>query len=114
MTRYSLSDLIDRVKYKPGWSFTLGWDLGCPTLKISLQIPDNYMPGVNFGTAHLMKIPATVLNGDWSKWLIDQIVLAEQHETCEIFMIGDERPFEPTHGPGGNLYPLERINSCPG
>jgi hypothetical protein len=36
---------------------------------------------------------------DMARWLLERLLLAERHETCEFLWVGDERPFYPDHGP---------------
>ena len=79
------------------------------TLEIRAKVPNSVGPGT-IRICHLMPIPPA--NWDWQaweRWVLDQILLVEQHEACEFFTVGDRRPFFPSHGPGGNAYEIRRI-----
>ena len=107
-----LEDLVKRTKYKEGWRFTLthtdrGQGSEGLTLIILLHCKDSYHPERDFSVLHYMLVPPAAYDAhSWKRWLFDQILLVEQHEACEFFMIDDIRPYAPHHGPGNNPYTI--------
>lgn len=108
----ALKKLVDNVKYKEGWDFTLvdldrGQGSKGLTLIIRITVPDSYHPEHMFTVLHYMIVPAASYNEQsWKRWLFDQILLVERHEACEFFMIDDFRPYAPHHGPGFDPYQI--------
>jgi hypothetical protein len=113
-----LEELVPVVSYKD-WTFTLlnrtrttehyagGEGL---TLEIRAKVKNSLKPDEFIKFCHLMPIPPA--NWDWrawERWMLDQILLVEQHETCEFFTVGDRKPFFPAHGAGGNGYEIRRV-----
>jgi hypothetical protein len=107
-----LAELVAKIKYKAGWHFTLGdIDRGQGseglTLTIYITVPDSYHPEQTMRVAHYMIVPPAAYDEQsWTRWLLDQILLVEQHEACEFFQINGHRPFAPNHGPGRNCYSI--------
>lgn len=116
--------LIERVTYKPGWSFLLS-DItreekngaGGLTLCIYIAGPDTNNLGQSIRVVHYMPVPpATYLRQSWERlllyqrWLLDQILLVEQHEACEFFRISGVQPYAPNHGPGWDPYQVRELN----
>ena len=108
----SLKSLVERLTYKAAWEFSLlEFDRGQGskglTLVIRLTAPDSYAPDRQFRVAHFMIVPAAAYDErSWCRWLLDQILLVEQHEACEFFKIGDHRPYAPNHGEGHSPYTI--------
>lgn len=118
----SLASLIQALRYKKAWKFTLDNDLirdpkdthGAEghgtTLIISIVTPDSYDPSRNRVVNHYFIVPAATYNvGSWQRWLLDCILKVEQHEACEFFTLSitddqTEKPFAPLHGPGEDPY----------
>ena len=101
-----LRELVSQLSYK-NWSFQLVDDMdrgrGCrgTTLVIKHVTQDTYGTMGKVELTHFVAVPAVFYNRQsWQRWLLDQVLRTEQHETCEFFKIGDERPFAPTHAPG--------------
>lgn len=107
-----LAKLVERVQYKEGWKFSLGdLDRGQGskglTLIIGLTCPDTYAPAQAIRVNHYMIVPPAAFDERaWERWLFDQILLVEQHESAEFFQIGTHRPYAPNHAPGRNPYTL--------
>lgn len=124
-----LAELVEQVRYKPGWTFRLidmprdrdgDWRFGDPiagglTLDIISCTYNSYREYPDPRTAdgkppdyfvhHYKIVPAATFNREsWLRWILDQCLEIEQHEACEFLRVGDERPFAPTHGPGDNPY----------
>ncbi len=107
-----LFELVKRLRYKEGWRFSLtdidrGQGSEGLTLTIDLTCKDSYHPETTFRVLHYMIVPAAAFNErSWCRWLLDQILLVEQHEACEFFQIDGHRPYAPNHGPGNNPYTI--------
>jgi hypothetical protein len=121
----ALADLVGRLAYRPGWAFTLrdmerdpadthGAAAGGLTLVVLAGVHDAYEPGRRRPVNHYFPVPAATYNeASWLRWLLDCVLLVEQHEACEWFRLGegegDVRPFAPTHGPGENPYSIKEL-----
>lgn len=107
-----LASLVQRIGYKKGWKFTLenvdrGQGSEGLTLCILIKTPDSYNPEYMKLVMHYFIVPAAAYDERaWTRWLLDQILLVEQHEACEFFKIDGDRPFSPNHGPGRNPYSI--------
>jgi hypothetical protein len=108
----SLAVLVNQLKYKEGWQFTLedidrGQGSEGLTLIIQITCQDSYHPEKRMTVLHYMIVPAAAYDErSWCRWLLDQILLVEQHEACEFFMVDNHRPYAPNHGPGNNPYTI--------
>ena len=109
---HTLAALVKGLKYKAGWSFHLGHvDRGQGsvglTLSILVECPDSYNPERTTRVIHYMIVPPAAYDTRaWTRWLLDQVLLVEQHEACEFFKVDGNRPFSPNHGPGRNPYSI--------
>lgn len=107
-----LEGLINRLNYRPGWEFRLenrdrGQGSEGLTLMIVVETVDSYHPDRPFRVLHYMIVPAAAFDErSWCRWLLDQILLVEQHEACEFFKLGEHRPYAPNHGEGHNPYTI--------
>lgn len=108
-----LKSLLERFTYRPGWrAFLRNLDRGQgsegTTLVIHATVPDTYHPGAaDITIAHYFPVPPAAYDEtSWRRWLLDCILLVEQHEACEFFAIDGERVFAPHHGPGENPYTI--------
>lgn len=107
-----LADLVKRLTYKEDWYFALdhldrGQGSEGLTLSIRITAPDSVNPGKEISVVHYMIVPPAAYNQrHWERWLLDQILLVEQHEACEFFKIDGERIFGPHHAPGNNPYTI--------
>jgi hypothetical protein len=110
-----LETLVGRLRYKPGWQLWLaGIDRGqgCEglTLVIRITTPDSYHPDRTIVVDHYMIVDAAAYDERaWRRWLLERILLVEQHEACEFFrLVGPDgtetRPWAPSHGPGNDPY----------
>jgi hypothetical protein len=110
-----LADLVNRITYKPGWTFTLDEidrGQGCQglTLMIGAVLNDSSNPGQTVPVLHLMPVlPANYGEAAWLGWILEQIMLVEQHETLEFYKLDGEAPFFPGHAPGRNPYGVARV-----
>lgn len=115
----SLARFVDDITYKNGWRFTLGHvdrGQGSAGLTLIIQVvgPDAYHPeGPQRGVLHYMLVPPAAYDErSWLRWLLDQILLVEQHEACEFFALDGQRPFAPNHGPGRNPYSILEMGTA--
>lgn len=112
-----LADLVDKVKYKEGFTFNLsnldrGQGSKGLTLVINYTGPDSYKPDQQISVNHYMIVPPAAYDKhSWTRWLLEQVLLVEQHEACEFFIIDGERPYAPHHGPGNNPYTIFDIGT---
>ena len=80
-----LADLVSRLKYRPGWVFSLediDRDQGSRGLTFIVRILgyDSYAPelGEHYRVLHYMPVPPAAYNErSWRRWLLDQILLVE-------------------------------------
>ena len=107
-----LFDLVDKLEYRPGWTFTLadvdrGQDSAGLTLDIVTLGYDSYHPdrGQHYRVHHYMPVPPAAFDRrSWQRWLFEQILLVERHEAMEFFVVDGGRPYAPHHGPGNDPY----------
>jgi hypothetical protein len=127
-----LAMLVDRLRYKAGWSFRLvdNYDRGQGskglTLVINITGPDTYHPERRISVNHLMLVPPAAYDvRSWQRWLFDQVLLVERHEAMEWFVLVDHtlpehlwpavdreaRPYAPSHGPGNDPYLIREVGT---
>jgi hypothetical protein len=112
----ALDDLVGRLLYKDGWTFRLadldrGQGSAGLTLVVNITGPDSYHPERDISVNHYFIVPAAAYDARaWQRWLLDQVLLVEQHEACEFFRFRspglDWRPYKPNHGPGRDPYEI--------
>ena len=101
----ALADLVATVQYKDGWKCWLenmsrGQGSEGLTLVIQRYGPDTYHPEHAMRVNHYMPVPPAAFDErSWRRWLLEQFLLVERHETCEFFQVGGVRPYAPSHGP---------------
>jgi len=102
-----LQGVLDRVTYREGWRFGLEdhglfWALG-----IQVDEVDSTDGRSRAAPWHHRPIPRedrTV--EEWERWVLDQVILAEQHEACEFFRVDGVQVYLPDHR--GDPYEIER------
>jgi hypothetical protein len=116
----ALFDLVDRLTYRPGWTFALVRDLdrGQGSSGLTLDIVtlgyDSYHPerGESYRVHHFMPVPPAAYDrASWQRWLLEQLLLVERHEAMEFFDIDGERPYAPNHGPGHDPYVIRELTT---
>jgi hypothetical protein len=104
-----LGRLVSVVRCKPGWRFRLVEEGGAVRLVISVTGPDSRSPG-DITVRHFFPVPTATYNErTWRRWVFEQCRRLENHELGEFFMVGDERPFAPLHGPGEDPYEIHEF-----
>lgn len=126
--------LVETLRYKPGWRFTLadvdrGQGSEGLTLCVHITTPDSYNQEQMRGVMHYFIVPAAAYDlRSWRRWLFDQIVLIERHEAMEFYrfeyetpnqvgieVLGTshhvERPYAPSHGPGNDPYMVREVGT---
>lgn len=124
-----LKELVDNLKYRPGWTFKLedivrdpadthGTDAGGLTF-IGITgthtwdeegshyegADDAYHPDRSRPVWFYFPVPAATYDRQsWQRWLFERLLDVERHEAMEHFQIGESRPFSPNHGPGRDPY----------
>lgn len=112
-----LAGLIPRITYKPGWQLELkelDREQGSQglTLCISATVPDSLHPGQTVTFLHLMPVlPAAYDEETWVRWVLDQLLLVEQHEALEFYRVDDAQPYFPEHAPGRNPYTIAQVKT---
>jgi len=132
-----LADLVAKLKYRPGWSFTLedierdkpgvhsGAARGLTLVGLTgnftwdeehghqyVGAMDAYHPEQSRPVYFYFPVPAATYDTrSWRRWLFDRIVDVETHEAMEYFAIGDERPYSPSHGPGNDPYMVREVGT---
>jgi len=107
-----LYKLVENLQYKKGWRFSLhdldrGQESEGLTLIINITAPDSYHPDQTISVNHFMIVPPAAYDErSWTRWLLEQILLVEQHEACEFMVVAGHRPYAPHHGPGNNPYTI--------
>lgn len=106
-----LEALVAAVSCKPRWQFKLLEEDGALRLVISVSGQDARATLPRAITVrHFFPVPSASYNEKtWRRWLFEQCRLLENHELGEFFMIGDERPFAPLHGPGEDPYTVHEF-----
>lgn len=110
-----LADLIPRITYKH-WTLTLqeisrGQGSEGLTLIIQAEVPDSLHDGQTVTFAHLMPVPPAAYNeAAWQRWVLEQILLVERHETLEHFKVDGTAPYFPSHGPGRDPYAILEVH----
>lgn len=111
-----LAELVPRVTYKPGWTFTLAEvsrGQGCEglTLMIGATVKNSFADS-NVDVLHLMPVlPAAYDEESWTRWILEQILLVEQHEALEFFRIDGDQPYFPEHSPGRSPYSIAQVKT---
>lgn len=129
-----LEMLVERLHYRPGWTFALRHDLNRGQGSIGLTFDvmtrgvNSYNPDgpSNYGVHHYFPVPPAAYDKrSWRHWLFEQILLVERHEAMEFFRFehdGDfvgrdgehhdtyiDRPYRPNHGPGHDPYIVSEL-----
>ena len=92
------------LRYKPGWTFKVGPQPD--RLGIYATTPDSLSPSRTRCTGHGFTIPPDLTEREFVRWVLDCVLLAEQHEACEFLQIDGRRPFWPYHQDEGSPYEL--------
>lgn len=93
-----LPALLERLTYRPGWTFTLDDRGGQPTLVIRGVCPDAYRPGRTIATRGCFPIDATLRDElALRSWVFERLLEMEHHEAGEFFVVDGERPYAPAH-----------------
>lgn len=108
-----LETVINQLKFWPGWSFELkevSWHAGSRglALVITVETINAYKPEESYTVTHPMPVPpASHDERNWSRWVLEMIMLVQRHEAMEAFIVNGNRPFPPGHGGGHDpYYPL--------
>lgn len=129
-----LADLVERLRYRPGWKFMLadfqrdddhgrGEARGL-TFVVTADTMDAYHPDEPRPVAHYFIVPAATYDErSWLRWLLDCLLKVETHECCEYFQLAIdvelrgrqhhalERPYAPSHGPGNDPYTIRELST---
>ena len=104
-----LRELVSKVQCKPGWKFRLLQEDSALRMVITVTGPNSRAPG-EISVRHFFPVPTATYNDKtWRRWMFEQCRRLENHELGEFFMVGDERPFAPLHGPGEDPYTVHEF-----
>jgi hypothetical protein len=106
-----LERLVAKVVCKPGWDFDLvNEDDTHRRLVITVAGRDAYDKNNRLAVRHYFPVPmATYNEKTWRRWIFEMCRLVENHELGEWFVVDNERPFAPLHGPGENPYEVHEF-----
>lgn len=106
-----LEDVLKRIEYKreppPGKRFRLIRDdeNNYAVLYIYTYNVNTYAPDEMRHTRHEFVVPcATYHEQGWTRWVFDNIMGIETHETTEFFFMDGGRIYAPHHGNGWDPY----------
>lgn len=109
-----LKRIVAETEYKD-WSFTLDYyerEVGGEglTLRIRFQAEDHATPGVVVFLIHDFEVPSRILDvPSWQRWVFDCIMLAERHESMELFKINGHPMFFPEHKSTSDMYETKHV-----
>lgn len=109
-----LQGIVEVLTYKD-WSFTLDFyerEVGGEglTLRIRFQAEDHATPGVTVFLIHDFEVPSRVLDyPSWTKWVFDCVMLAERHESMELFKVNGAAVFFPEHKSTSDMYETKHV-----
>ena len=116
-----LGEVVGRITYKEGWTFALD-DIPRETehlagsrgltLRITATVEDSYEPGSRTTVEHWFAVPPAAYDAPtWVRWVLDCVLLVEQHEALEFFRLDGKLTHPPAHGIGRNPYTIEAQRS---
>lgn len=83
------------------------------TLTVTRVGPDTYHPDTTVEVNHYFPVPpATYDMRSWRRWLFNRLGDVDTHERCEDFIIGGDRPYRPSHGPGNDPYLVREVGTA--
>ena len=105
----TIEELVDKIAYKPGFTFKIARLPGGRTLSIMAETIDSALiprpprgippaAGPDYQTRrtqHLFQIPPEPLDAE--RWVYECLRAVETHELGEFFRVDGERPFMPYH-----------------
>lgn len=111
-----LSELVEQITYKPGWSFYLkdvdGEDgSGGLAFHVVSLTGDSFNFDSKIRVHHTFLVPLASYNRNtWAAWLFDRVRDVETHEAGEFFRINGFREFAPHHGNGEDPYRVWHVS----
>lgn len=106
-----LAEVVKQTRCKPGWGFALVREDGALRLRIGVLGPNSRDPNRSQVLIHhLFPVPVATYNArSWRRWVFECCRRVENHELGEWFVVGEERPFAPLHGPGEDPYTVHEF-----
>lgn len=113
-----LRDLVEKLEYRPGWSFQLNHiDRGQGSEGLTFIVTslgyDTYNPdrGETYRVNHFFPVPpAAFVRSSWQRWILERLIEIETHEVCEFMVVDGQRPFAPIHAPGHDPYVVRELS----
>jgi hypothetical protein len=112
-----LAELVDQLRYRDSWTFRLtaidrGQGSRGLTLIITARVQDSYHRDRTIAVDHYMLVPPAAYDvRSWRRWLFEQCQLVDRHEAMELFQIGEDHPYAPSHGPGNDPYMIREVGT---
>jgi hypothetical protein len=97
--------VISRLSYKPGWTFKLGGP-DSRFLCVFATTVDSQHHERTRTTQHMFELPDNLEPRAFTRWVLDQLLLAEFHECAEFLTFDGFAPFMPYHQDEGSPYEL--------
>lgn len=110
----NLKAIVNDMTYKD-WAFTLDFyerEVGGEGLTLRIRFPaeDHTTPGVVVFLIHDFEVPARMLDApSWQRWVFDCIMLAERHESMELFRVHGHPVFFPEHCSTSDMYETKHV-----
>ena len=99
-----LAEFVASLTYKPGWQFKLAGP-GSRYLCVFALTVDSQRPGRDRLTQHQFEFPDPLPDyRELARWVLDRLLLVEQHEACEFLRLDGFAPFYPHHQDDGSPY----------
>lgn len=100
-----LAELLEAVRFRPGWSFALITYGSETNLAVELETVDTYHPERPARVGHKIPLPPLEHLGRadrawWRRWLLDRIADVDRHEACEWFLERVDAPAPPISAQG--------------
>ncbi len=113
-----VESMLKHFTYKEGWAFSIfahtSHYVSIFELRVRLDVKESSSvvgspTTVRILVNHPFPVPAYPMDDkETERWVLDCILMVEQHETCEHFRIGGKAIFYPEHGEGANSYRIIR------
>jgi len=102
----NLAGLVASIAYKPGWRFKLSGPNG-RWLCVYAETVDSQAQDRTRLTQHQFELPDPLpADRELVRWVLERLLLVEQHEACEFLKVDGFAPFFPNHQDEGSPYVL--------
>lgn len=93
---HPLQQLLRRVKYRPGWEFSINED---GAVVVTAEVVDSYDHSHTIPLVLRKFLPMHVRHDfEWERWLFEFVIMeVERHEAREFFEVDGVKIFDPHH-----------------